>query len=354
MFECVSAFVVVASLGMCLGDPIPYAQDLGNCVHDKDCYISNTYCYQTGKCVLCTDCSLHQRRNATGVSCAKNKDQCGDCLPGKKAEINFDKSLTCGIHDSNFPNTEIVTTDSTTNSLAPDQNQNSSSTGWFIYSCIGIASVLLITFIIYAIMLFTKRCKTTVLTTLKNRVLMPSTSTEATAPNLNQMNNKEAVHEEYRRQLDYRPIESDRKLAANPFANPIDYVIGGSLPNYNPNEPENEPRAEEQQLIAPTTNLIDDEETIPSAWTPEIISPEDRLTSFANLNLNPSNSQPTRVVYSLTPHQDNNSRRDSFHTQEETASNENASYTSTNHPSSSSGTQVNIQIVNLVKNTQIK
>lgn len=354
MFECVSAFVVVALMGMCLGGPVPYAPDLGSCVHDKDCYISNTYCYQTGKCVLCTDCSVHQRRNATGVSCAKNRDQCGDCLPGKKAEINFDKSFTCiGIHDSNFPSTEIVRTDSTTNSFDADQDENSSSTGWLIYSCIGIASALLISFIIFVVIMFTKRCKTTVLATLKNKFLMSSTSTEPTAPNLNQMNNKEAVHEEYRRQLDYRPIESDRKLAANAFTNPTSYVIGGSLPNYNPDEPENEPIAEEQQLIVPTTNLIDDEETIPSVWTPERISPEDRLTSFANLNLNPSNSQPARVVYTPAPRQDNNSR-DSFHTREETASNENESHNSTNHPSSSSGTQVNIQILNVVANAQIK
>ncbi|KAJ9575715.1 hypothetical protein L9F63_007423, partial [Diploptera punctata] len=60
-----------------------------HCEEDHECDKGH-FCYHTGYCVECTECSVYYRQEPKYSSCPKKALECGDCLTGYKEDILLD------------------------------------------------------------------------------------------------------------------------------------------------------------------------------------------------------------------------------------------------------------------------
>lgn len=93
------------------------------CTSDEQCQriAPNTYCYVSGKCAPCEDCEVYRR--STGIKlCARERDDCGTCLPGHNAEMNIDGTLGACV-----PNTSAPTKDDTELATPPPDVRDTSN-----------------------------------------------------------------------------------------------------------------------------------------------------------------------------------------------------------------------------------
>jgi len=256
-----------------------------SCSIDNDCSHPGMYCYKSGMCVECSDCSKYNRQAGNG--CAKEKNQCGLCLPGMEKVENIDGTFSCEPSGTITPSTHAPTM------------EDPSTTLYIILGSVGLAMFFITIVCVYFCRKYyhskTFNLHISPILSICPSCLYrcePSPHPAAPPPYSESPLGPMATAPPYDgpplTQTVTRYVESDPNQTANAYSNP-QYVRGGNLGTNNDPEDiadELEP-AEDDALINQTSiSHPDDEVTQPSTWSPST-RPENAIatgpTTFTNV-----------------------------------------------------------------------